>query len=193
MPTSRVRFSSRSRSQHAPILPASFTGRHPRLEGRFILVLILYTHRLMMLGTCAEDLTTRSRSTYGHSVRRCGRWRRRSRRSATSRTRGSWARSCRGCASPRYTHDPSTTSCNCARGRAAHDQTLTTFSTYVPRAADVSFLFVGGLLTRCAQTPFIRSPSGRQAIVDVLGECQAVEERVSRRQSTESSGTVSRS
>ncbi|KAH9852916.1 kinase-like protein [Lenzites betulinus] len=42
-------------------------------------------------------------------------------------------------------------------------------------------------------TPFIRSPNGRQAIVELLADCRAIEERMSRRQSTDSTGTVSRS
>ncbi|KAI0659653.1 kinase-like protein [Cubamyces menziesii] len=42
-------------------------------------------------------------------------------------------------------------------------------------------------------TPFIRNPSGRQAIADLLADCRAVEERMSRRQSADSTGTVSRS
>ncbi|KAI0830228.1 kinase-like protein [Trametes gibbosa] len=40
-------------------------------------------------------------------------------------------------------------------------------------------------------TPFIRSPSGRQAIVELLDDCRAIEERMSRRQSADSTGTVS--
>ncbi|KAI0354313.1 kinase-like protein [Trametes cingulata] len=42
-------------------------------------------------------------------------------------------------------------------------------------------------------TSFIRNPSGRQAIVDLLSDCRAIEERMSRRQSADSTGTVSRS
>ncbi|KAI1789681.1 kinase-like protein [Ganoderma leucocontextum] len=42
-------------------------------------------------------------------------------------------------------------------------------------------------------TPFIRNPSGRQAIVNLLVKCREIEERLSRRQSTDSAGTVSRS
>ncbi|KAH9920882.1 kinase-like protein [Epithele typhae] len=42
-------------------------------------------------------------------------------------------------------------------------------------------------------TSFIRGASSRQAIVDVLADCQAIESGHSRPQSTESSGTVSRS
>ncbi|KAM5537386.1 hypothetical protein V8D89_008905 [Ganoderma adspersum] len=42
-------------------------------------------------------------------------------------------------------------------------------------------------------TPFISNPSGRQAIVNLLVKCREIEERLSRRQSTDSAGTVSRS
>ncbi|KAI9060149.1 kinase-like protein [Trametes sanguinea] len=42
-------------------------------------------------------------------------------------------------------------------------------------------------------TPFIRNPSGRQAIAELLADCRAIEERMSRRQSADSTGTVSRS
>ncbi|KAI8990420.1 kinase-like protein [Trametes punicea] len=42
-------------------------------------------------------------------------------------------------------------------------------------------------------TPFIRNPSGRQAIADLLADCRAIEEQMSRRQSTRSTGTLSRS
>ncbi|KAI0776756.1 kinase-like protein, partial [Trametes elegans] len=42
-------------------------------------------------------------------------------------------------------------------------------------------------------TPFIRNPSGRQAIVDLLVDCRTIEERHCRRQSADSTGTVSRS
>ncbi|CDO68792.1 hypothetical protein BN946_scf184989.g58 [Trametes cinnabarina] len=42
-------------------------------------------------------------------------------------------------------------------------------------------------------TPFIRNPSGRQAIIDLLADCRAIEERMSRRHSADSTGTVSRS
>ncbi|KAI0742829.1 kinase-like protein [Daedaleopsis nitida] len=42
-------------------------------------------------------------------------------------------------------------------------------------------------------TTFIINASGRQAIVDLLADCRDIEERLSRRQSTDSTGTVSRS
>ena len=42
------------------------------------------------------------------------------------------------------------------------------------------------------QTSFIRNSSGRQAIVNLLADCRDIEERLSRRQSTDSTGTVSR-
>lgn len=42
------------------------------------------------------------------------------------------------------------------------------------------------------QTPFIQGATGRQTAVDLVAECRAVEERLSRRQSTDSTGTVSR-
>ncbi|KAI0632944.1 kinase-like protein [Trametes polyzona] len=42
-------------------------------------------------------------------------------------------------------------------------------------------------------TSFIRNPSGHQAIADLLADCRAIEERMSRRQSADSTGTVSRS
>ncbi|RPD63292.1 kinase-like protein [Lentinus tigrinus ALCF2SS1-6] len=40
-------------------------------------------------------------------------------------------------------------------------------------------------------TSFIRNSSGRQAIVNLLADCRTIEERLSRRQSTDSTGTVS--
>ncbi|KAI0651204.1 kinase-like protein [Trametes meyenii] len=42
-------------------------------------------------------------------------------------------------------------------------------------------------------TPFIRNSSTHQAIADLLADCRAIEERLSRRQSADSTGTVSRS
>ncbi|EJF57489.1 kinase-like protein [Dichomitus squalens LYAD-421 SS1] len=42
-------------------------------------------------------------------------------------------------------------------------------------------------------TSFIRNLSGRRPIIDLLAECRDIEERLSRRQSTDSAGTVSRS
>lgn len=41
------------------------------------------------------------------------------------------------------------------------------------------------------KTPFIRSAGGRPTVLQLLAECRSVEERLSRRQSTDSDGTVS--
>ncbi|KAI0755748.1 kinase-like protein, partial [Fomes fomentarius] len=42
-------------------------------------------------------------------------------------------------------------------------------------------------------TRFLRNPSGRQATIDLLADCRDIEEPLSRRQSTDSTGTVSQS
>ncbi|KAL6308926.1 kinase-like domain-containing protein [Sparassis latifolia] len=42
-----------------------------------------------------------------------------------------------------------------------------------------------------SKMPFIRNANGRPAVIKLLSECRAVEERIARRQSTDSDGTVS--